>query len=45
LRKGRISAHGTPADIVRSDVLKSVFDLEMGVFPHPVSNDPISYVL
>jgi len=45
LRKGRISAHGTPADIVRSDVLKSVFDLEMGVFPHPLSNDPISYVL
>jgi len=45
LKNGRVSAHGTPADIIKSDVLKSVFDLEMGVFSHPVSNDPISYIL
>ncbi|MDP9813489.1 iron complex transport system ATP-binding protein [Rhizobium tibeticum] len=45
LKNGRILAHGRPAEIVRSDVLKSVFDLEMGVFPHPVSSDPISYIL
>ncbi|CDM62737.1 Iron(3+)-hydroxamate import ATP-binding protein FhuC (plasmid) [Rhizobium favelukesii] len=45
LKNGRISAHGRPTEIVRSDVLKSVFDLEMGVFPHPVSSDPISYIL
>jgi iron complex transport system ATP-binding protein len=45
LKSGQISAHGTPAEIVRFDVLKSVFGVEMGVFPHPVSNDPISYIL
>ncbi|MEK1895609.1 MAG: ATP-binding cassette domain-containing protein [Rhizobium sp.] len=45
LRNGRILAHGRPTEIVRSDVLKSVFDLEMGVFPHPVSSHPISYIL
>jgi len=45
LKNGRVSAHGTPADIIKSDVLKSVFDLEMAVFSHPVSNVPISYIL
>ncbi len=45
LRSGRILAHGRSTEIVRSDVLKSIFDLEMGVFPHPVSSHPISYIL
>ncbi len=45
LKSGRLSARGTPTEIVRADVLKSVFDVTMGVFPHPVSNDPISYIL
>lgn len=45
LNDGRISAHGKPADIVQSDVLKSVFGVDMGVFPHPVSNEPVSYLL
>jgi iron complex transport system ATP-binding protein len=42
---GVISARGTPKDIVRADVLKSVFGVEMGVFPHPVSHEPVSYLL
>ena len=45
LNDGRISARGTPADIVQSDVLKSVFGVEMGVFPHPVSHEPVSYLI
>ncbi len=42
---GAILARGTPRDIVRADVLKSVFGVEMGVFPHPVSHEPVSYLL
>jgi iron complex transport system ATP-binding protein len=45
LNDGRISARGKPSEIVQSDVLKSVFGVEMGVFPHPVSNEPVSYLL
>ncbi len=45
LNNGRISAQGRPGEIVQSDVLKSVFGVEMGVFPHPVSHAPISYIL
>lgn len=45
LNGGRISAQGRPADIVQSEVLKSVFGVDMGVFPHPVSDVPISYML
>ncbi len=45
LNNGKISARGTPATIMQSDVLKSVFGVDMGVFTHPVSNEPVSYLL
>lgn len=45
LNSGQISARGTPASIMQSEVLKSVFGVDMGVFPHPVSHEPVSYLL
>lgn len=45
LEGGLISARGRPKDIVQADVLQSVFGVAMGVFPHPVSQEPVSYLL
>ena len=29
---------------MRSDVLKGIFGVEMGVFAHPVTGQPVGYV-
>jgi iron complex transport system ATP-binding protein len=45
LNRGRITAEGTPADIMQADMLQSIFGVGMGVFSHPVRNEPVSYLL
>ncbi|MDM9627918.1 ATP-binding cassette domain-containing protein [Rhizobium sp. S152] len=45
LNNGKITARGTPATMMQSEVLKSVFGVDMGVFAHPVSHEPVSYLL
>lgn len=45
LGHGRIVASGRPSDIVRTDMLQSIFGIEMGVFTHPVRQEPVSYLL
>jgi iron complex transport system ATP-binding protein len=45
LNRGRISAEGKPVDIMQADKLQSIFGVGMGVFPHPVRNEPVSYLL
>ncbi|MBB4292311.1 iron complex transport system ATP-binding protein [Rhizobium leguminosarum] len=45
LNRGRIAAEGTPAEIMQTDTLRSIFGVGMGVFPHPVRNEPVSYLL
>jgi iron complex transport system ATP-binding protein len=42
---GKVAARGAPRDIVRADVLKSIYGVEMGIFRHPVSLEPVSYLL
>ncbi|MCW1407738.1 ATP-binding cassette domain-containing protein [Rhizobium sp. 1AS11] len=45
LNRGRITAEGTPSEIMQADTLQSIFGVGMGVFPHPVRNEPVSYLL
>lgn len=42
---GRIVAKGKPSDIVRTDMLQTIFGIDMGVFMHPVRQEPVSYLL
>jgi len=45
LNRGRIIASGQPAEIIQADALKAVFGVDMGIFPHPLSGQPVSYLL
>jgi iron complex transport system ATP-binding protein len=45
LRAGRILMTGGAKEIMRSDVLKRIFGVDMGVFEHPQHQLPVSYVL
>lgn len=44
LKDGKLLMQGTPTELMRGDVLKRVFGVEMGVFAHPVTGEPIGYV-
>lgn len=44
LRQGRLLTRGTPDEMMRGEVLKDIFGVEMGVFLHPVTGQPIGYV-
>jgi iron complex transport system ATP-binding protein len=41
LRAGRIVANGAPRDVMTSDLIREVFDLDALVVPDPVSGSPI----
>jgi iron complex transport system ATP-binding protein len=45
LNRGKITARGTPAEIMQTEMLQTIFGVGMGVFPHPVRNEPVSYLL
>jgi iron complex transport system ATP-binding protein len=44
LKDGKLLTRGTPGEIMRGDVLKGIFGVEMGVFAHPVTGQPVGYV-
>jgi ferric hydroxamate transport system ATP-binding protein len=44
LKEGKLLTQGTPQEMMKGEVLKRIFGVEMGVFTHPVSGQPISYV-
>lgn len=44
LGSGRVVADGTPADIMRPDVLQQIYGIKMGIFAHPDSGIPVAYV-
>lgn len=44
LRQGQLLTRGTPDEIMRIEVLRDIFGVEMGVFSHPVTGQPIGYV-
>lgn len=45
MRDGRLVAQGSPETILNPETLDDLFGLRMGVMPHPVSGEPMSYVL
>lgn len=44
LHGGRLLARGTPAELMKPDVLEAIYGISMGILPHPGSGLPISYV-
>ncbi|MGY2992537.1 ferric hydroxamate transport system ATP-binding protein [Mesorhizobium sp. URHB0026] len=44
LKDGKLLTRGTPDEIMRSDVLKGIFCVEIGVFAHPVTGQPVGHV-
>lgn len=45
LRGGRLVAHGPSRAMMEPATLRAIYDLHMGVLPHPVSGDPMGFVL
>ena len=44
LRGGRLLAHGSPEDLMRSDMLEAIYGLPLGIVAHPTTGLPMSYV-
>ena len=44
LRAGEVIAQGTPADIMHGDVLERIYNIPMGILPHPQGGAPVSFV-
>jgi iron complex transport system ATP-binding protein len=44
LGNGRLVARGTPAEIMRPEMLQAIYGVEMGVMAHPATGEPIGYV-
>ncbi|TCT05479.1 ATP-binding cassette domain-containing protein [Aquabacter spiritensis] len=44
LRAGRLLMRGGPDDIMDPDALETIYDVPMGIIPHPVSGRPMSFV-
>ncbi|WP_158046731.1 ATP-binding cassette domain-containing protein [Skermanella pratensis] len=44
LGDGRLVARGSPAEIMRPEMLARIYGLPMGVLPHPATGQPIGYV-
>ena len=41
LREGKLVAHGAPRDVVTSELVREVFDLDASIIPDPVSGAPL----
>jgi iron complex transport system ATP-binding protein len=41
MRQARVVAAGPPAEVLRPEVLESVFDIPMLVLPHPHLDHPL----
>ncbi|MFD1804047.1 Fe3+-hydroxamate ABC transporter ATP-binding protein FhuC [Mixta tenebrionis] len=44
LRAGESIAQGAPGDIMRSEVLERIYNIPMGILPHPQGGAPVSFV-
>ncbi|GLS31266.1 iron complex transport system ATP-binding protein [Mesorhizobium albiziae] len=45
LTEGRISARGVPAEIVQPDLLARVYGVAMGTIAHPLTGEPVTYLI
>ena len=44
LKDGRLIARGSPAELMTADRLKAIYDVTMGVLPHPDTGKAIAFV-
>jgi len=44
LKAGALVAHGSSAEFMTATRLQEIYDVVMGVFPHPETGGPIAYV-
>jgi len=44
LHSGNVIAQGKPKDIMKVDVLKQIYGMDLALFAHPTSGHPISYI-
>jgi len=44
LNRGRIAAEGTPAEVVRRELLRQVYGTDVAVWPDPVTGRPVALV-
>ena len=44
LKGGKLLMRGAPREMMQGEALKEIFGVEMGVFAHPVTGQPIGYV-
>ncbi|MGB7391916.1 MAG: Fe3+-hydroxamate ABC transporter ATP-binding protein FhuC, partial [Marinomonas sp.] len=44
LHSGKVIAQGKPKDIMKVDVLKQIYGMDLALFAHPTSGHPISYI-
>lgn len=44
LHSGRLVARGTPDQVVRPDVLRAIYGIDVGVMPHPDGGRPLAFV-
>lgn len=44
LHTGKVIAQGAPSDIMQPDVLQQIYGMELALFPHPTTGQPISYI-
>ncbi len=45
LRASKLVAHGPSREMMTPQTLKAIYGIDMGIVPHPVSGDPMGFVL
>ncbi len=45
LKRGAVVARGAPAQLVTAETLGALYGLPMGILPHPVTGQPLGYVV
>jgi len=44
LHSGKVIAQGAPSDIMQTDTLAKIYGMELALFQHPTTGQPISYI-
>lgn len=44
LHSGKVIASGTPEELMTPDTLRKIYGMELALFPHPTTGQPISYI-
>ena len=44
LHSGKVIASGTPEELMTPDTLMKIYGMELALFPHPTTGQPISYI-